>query len=155
MNYCGQTPSRMYQYILRNFKVQEFVDSNSYNARGDKAISLMDWRMLWTADAIREYFNFPMTINNWHLGGSRQWSGIRNPNSDDYSPYSQHTYGRAIDFYLTGMDSSDVRKEIINKPNEKAFQYITCIEDFDGMSWVHVDCRVLRTEQLRYLIVKG
>jgi uncharacterized protein YcbK (DUF882 family) len=144
---------KMEQYKLRNFSVQEFVDPISFSKRGKKSISIMDWRMLWTADMIREYFDKPMTINNWHTGGNRKWSGIRYENCANYTPYSQHSYGRAIDFLIKGMESADVRKEIMNNPDEEAFKYITCIEDFDGMSWVHIDCRVLRDTQERYLIV--
>ena len=155
MNYCGYTHNNMYQYIPKHFKVQEFVDPDTYKVRGDAAISVMDWRILWTADAIREYFTVPLIINNWCYGGDRQWSGIRYSNSPNYSQFSQHTYGRAIDFIIKGVDASNIRKEIINKPNEKAFQYITTLEDFSGMGWIHLDCRVLRKEQKRYLIVKG
>lgn len=67
----------MERYEPKHFIVQEFVDSISFSERGKKAISVMDWRMLWTADAIREYFNKPVIINNWHTGGNRRWSGIR------------------------------------------------------------------------------
>lgn len=52
------------------------------------------------------------------------------------------------------MDSADVRAEIINNPYENAFKYITTLEDFDEMSWVHIDCRVLRNDQERYLIIQ-
>lgn len=144
----------MIKYELRHFQVQEFVDPESYRTRGEKSISVMDWRMLWTADKIREYFRKPMVINNWHVGGNRKWSGIRFENSPEFSKFSQHTYGRAIDFYIKGIQSNEVRNTIIGNPQEEAFQYITTIEDFDGMSWVHVDCRVLREEQNRFLIVK-
>lgn len=144
----------MERYEPKHFIVQEFVDSISFSERGKKAISVMDWRMLWTADAIREYFNKPVIINNWHTGGNRRWSGIRYKESPYYSSYSQHSFGRAIDFYIEGMDSADVRAEIINNPYENAFKYITTLEDFDEMSWVHIDCRVLRNDQERYLIIQ-
>lgn len=154
-NFCGCPNENMYKYKLKYFKVQEFVDRNTYKVRGDLAISLIDWRILWTADAIREYFKKPMTINNWHLNGSREWSGIRYSNCKHYSRYSQHTFGRAIDFYIDGIDSSCVRTIIRNNPDKSTFQYITCLEDYDGMSWVHIDCRSLKDDQMRYLIVSG
>lgn len=144
----------MVKYKLKHFKVQEFVDKQTYNKRGDNAISVIDWRMLWTADAIRDYFNKPLTINNWFNGGDREWSGIRYSNSPYYSQFSQHSYGRALDFLINGIDSVEIRKTIINNPNEEAFQYITTIEDYIGMEWVHIDCRVLRDNQNRFLIVK-
>jgi len=145
----------MENYKLRNFKIEEFVDRNTFQQRGELAISVMDWRILWTADAIRDYFKKPMTINNWSFGGNREWSGIRPPNTPFYSRFSQHSFGRAIDFLISGIDSTIVRKTIRDNPKEEAFKYITCIEDFSGMSWCHVDCRVLTGKQKRFLIVKG
>lgn len=142
----------MVEYKLKHFVVQEFVDPETYSIRGDKSISVMDWRMLWTADMIREYFDKPMVINNWHVGGSRMWSGIRYENSPEYSKFSQHTYGRAIDFYMKGIDSAEIRKTILDSPYEDAFKYITTVEDFPNQSWVHIDCRVLREDQNRYLV---
>jgi len=151
-DFCGKS-FNMYGYVPKHFKIHEFVDPATYRARGDKAIALIDWRMLWTMDAIREYFDVPITINNWFWGGPRKWSGIRYANSDEYSQFSQHSYGRAIDFVSAKMVAAEMRKKIMDNPNEEAFQYITTIENFTNMNWVHIDCRVLRQEQKRYLIV--
>jgi hypothetical protein len=144
----------MNNYQLIHFKVQEFVDKDTYNKRGDASISCIDWRMLWTMDSIRDYFRKPITINNWHIGKEREWSGIRFVESQYYSKLSQHSFGRAIDFIVSGIDSAEVRKTIRDNPNEDAFKYITTLEDFSGMSWIHIDCRVLRSDQSRFLIVE-
>jgi uncharacterized protein YcbK (DUF882 family) len=144
----------MNNYTLIHFTIKEFVDPETYKVRGEQSIALIDWRMLWTMDMIREYFNKPITINNWHINGNREWSGIRYSNSPYYSQYSQHSYGRAIDFLVQDIESSEVRKTIINNVNEEAFKYITTVEDFEGMEWIHIDCRVLTNNQSRYLIVK-
>lgn len=141
-------------YQLQHFKVQEFVDKDSYSQRGDAAISCIDWRMLWTMDNLRTYFGKPIIINNWYFGKDREWSGIRFSGTPFYSKYSQHTFGRAIDFLVTGIESASVRKTIIDNPTEEAFQYITTLEDFKGMDWIHIDCRVLRSNQSRFLIVE-
>jgi hypothetical protein len=144
----------MIKYPSIYFKTQEFVDKNTYNKLGDSAIWCIDWRMIWTMDAIRTLYDKPIIINNWHIGKDREWSGIRYEGTPYYSRYSQHTYGRAIDFLVAGVDSAAVRKTIINNPHIEAFKYITTIEDFEGMSWVHIDCRLLVNGQNRFFIVK-
>jgi len=153
-SYCNQVKESLYQYQLKYFKVQEFVDRATYNKFGDGAILCIDWRMLWTMDAIREYFGKPITINNWCFGKEREWSGIRYSGTQYYSQYSQHSFGRAIDFLVNGINASEVRKTILKNPDEQSFKYITTLEDFQGMSWIHIDCRVLRQNQGRFLIVQ-
>ena len=123
------------------FKPYEFVDKATYNKFGDNSLFLMDYRILITMDKIRSYFNKPITINNWKTGGNREWSGLRIPSSPYYSIYSQHSHGRAIDFIVKDIDASKVREAIKNNLHIEAFEYITAIEDFKDMSWVHVDCR--------------
>ena len=126
-------------YIPKYFKTQEFVDAESYYKYGDKALGEMDVRILKSADGIREYFNKPVTINNWAWGGPREWSGIRLPHSPYYSKYSQHSYGRALDLLVQGVPAEEVRQEILHHPWNKAFKYITRMEDSVG--WIHIDCK--------------
>ncbi len=132
----------MCYYKPEHFKTQELVDPIIYAKRGEKSLMLLDNRILLTMDLIKHYFDMKSVIvNNWLWEGDRQWSGLRIPESPYYSNTSQHSYGRAIDFYIKGMESKDVRKEIIANADHENFKYITSMEDFDGMSWVHIDCR--------------
>ena len=125
------------------FKPEEFVDRATYNKFGDNCLLVMDIRTLITMDRIRAYLNKPITINNWKTGGNREWSGIRTCGSPFYNQYSQHSMGRACDFIVSGMDSQSVRNLIKAAPSTvTAFEFITAIEEFSGMSWVHVDCRL-------------
>lgn len=136
-----QMKTDLLSYIPEHFKVQELVDSNTYKLRGEKSLQLFDPRILWTIDRIREHYDVPMIVNNWANGGSRNWSGLRTKESPYYSAYSQHSFGRAIDFVTPDFDVKTIREDIKRFPNEVAFQYITAIEDFDGMGWVHLDTR--------------
>jgi len=52
-------------YEPKHFKIQEFVDRETYNMYGDSSIRFVDARIIITADKIREYFGKSMTINNW------------------------------------------------------------------------------------------
>ena len=126
-------------YIPKNFKTQEFVDKATYTKYGDASIWFIDARILITMDKIRDYFGKPITVNNWASGKDREWSGLRTPKSPYYSQYSQHSFGRAVDFLVSGVSAQDVRNEIIKNPWHDAFKYITTLED--GVSWVHADMR--------------
>jgi hypothetical protein len=135
--------SELINYTPKYFKSYELVDRATYSKRGKLSYQLIDARILYTMDMIKEYFGVEhsVTINNWYWGKNREWSGLRIYGSPYYSLYSQHSLGRAIDFIIDGIDAKYIRTCIINNPNHKAFKYITAIEDFAGMSWVHIDCR--------------
>ena len=124
----------------KHFKIQELVPEHIYKARGEKSWELLDEKLLKTIDTLKEQFpKGSMTINNWLWGGNRNWSGLRTPDSPDYSETSQHTFGRAADMKFSAYDEADVRKFIINNP--EMFPYVKGIEDFKGMTWVHIDVR--------------
>jgi hypothetical protein len=135
-------------YKPKNFCVEEFVDPEIFHKRGSKSLQLMNPKILITADRIRDYFDRKMTINNWKWGGSRMWSGLRTASSSYHSMTSQHTFGNAIDFLIDGIDSKDVRKEIIKNQKDPAFEFVTRLEEFEGMSWVHVDCANVNSNKI-------
>ena len=138
-------------YECQYFKIYELVDPVIYANRGEKAWELFDPTLLDTLDVMRDYFyykyNVVMIVNNWMWGGSRKWSGFRTPESSYYSPTSQHSHGRAVDFLLMDrktkkyIDTQKIRDDIIENQNSFEFDDITCIEDFPGMNWVHIDTR--------------
>ena len=139
----------LYYYKPHRFCTEEFVDKETFSKRGELAITTMDVRMLWTADAIRDYFDKSMVINNWKWDGNREWSGIRTGKSQWFSQYSQHTFGRALDFKIPSMDPAEIRQAIKkNHGKVEAFKYITRIEEFTGMSWVHIDCACVNSDKL-------
>lgn len=127
----------MRYYIPRHFKVQELVTPTLYRALGDRAVLVMDYRILKTADTIREFFDQPVTINNWCFGGGRTCSGFRDESCSVGAKYSQHKYGRALDMLISGVPANIARAAIIK--NAAHFPYVTVMED--QVSWLHVDCR--------------
>lgn len=138
-------------YKCKYFKIYELVDPEIYKKRGERAWELFDSRLLDTLDIMREYYydkyNSVMIINTWKWGGKRKWSGFRTPSSKYYSPTSQHSHGRAVDFLLQDrktkkyLDTQKIRDEIIENQNSFEFEYITCIEQFESMGWIHYDIR--------------
>jgi len=124
----------------KHFRVEEFVPESLYKVRGEKCWELIDDRLVKTADQLKEKFpEGSMTINNWVWDGNRMWSGLRTAESRWYSPTSQHSFGRAFDAVFSDYDEAEVRRYVIEHPEE--FPYVRGVEDFAGMGWVHVDVR--------------
>lgn len=129
-------------YKPKHFRVEELVPKHIFQKRGDKALELIDDRVLITIDTLRELLGKPITINNWVWGGDRNWSGLRTAgfykNLQAYEDsLSQHKYGRAVDMLVKDMNAADVRKFIYD--NKDKFPYVTFVEV--DISWVHIDCR--------------
>lgn len=124
-------------YKCKYFRIEELVDPATFQKYGERCWSFFDPRILITLDAIRVFLGKPITVNNWYWNGDREWSGLRTPNSAWYSTYSQHTFGRAIDFVVKGMDAPTVQSLLVE--NEELFPYLTRMEE-DRPTWTHIDC---------------
>ena len=133
-------------YICTHFKIEELVPPEIITKYGSsQAWSLLTDPIKQTADMIRNYFNDSMFINRPPQQTQR---GLRTPASADYSPTSQHALGNAIDFDLFHFTPALIRETILAHPNDPAFEMIGGLEDFVGMSWVHVDCRPRLNNQI-------
>ena len=123
-------------YIPKHFEPQELVPPAIFDARGDKSLELIDDRVLITLDKLRNLFG-PCTINNWPWGGLLTQSGLRTSDAKEYSPTSQHTFGRAMDCKFENTTAAQIRKYLIS--HLQARPYITFIED--DVNWFHFDVR--------------
>lgn len=138
-------------YKCKHFKIYELVPPSIYNKYKDtpyKMWLMFDDRVLREADKLRDKFG-SCTINNWYWGGDFSQSGIRTPESRYYKETSQHSFGRALDLKFNSIRAEEVRKYIKENPSE--FPLIKGLEDFKGMTWVHIDTR--NAEELQ--IFKG
>lgn len=138
-------------YIPKHFRIEELVYPGFYEAhkhRGHLIWLALDIRVLKTADRLRERYGL-MTVNNWCWGGDRTESGLRDMSTDTGAALSQHKFGRALDCIFHDCTADEVRADMRKARCFKidacrtipAFDYITCIEDFPGMSWFHFDVR--------------
>ena len=137
------------------FKIQELVSKQTYEKYGEKSWMFLDERLILTLDALREYFNAPITVNNWLWGGNLQQRGLRT-NCDEIvknktlkgSLYvSQHCLGKAVDFNVKNHTVKDVYKVILENP--KAFPYIKRIENINKTpTWVHIDIANTENENI-------
>ncbi len=127
----------MRYYSPRHFTPQEFLPRGLYTIRGPAALIVMDARILWTLDALRDYFGVPITSNNWHTGGPYTQRGFRD-DAGTGAPLSQHRFGRADDFDIRGVTAEEFRQLAKSGKLAKELQYITRIEE--GTTWCHIDC---------------
>ena len=129
-------------YQSKHFKVCELVPKSLYDVEGELSILVMDERILWTIDALRDKFGVPITVNNWSSGGSFSQRGFRN-DTNVGAPLSQHRYGRACDFDIQGVTAEQFRAMVKAGELAAELQFITRIEETNAgkpISWVHVDC---------------
>ena len=123
-------------YQPRHFQPYELVPPDIYRLRGDKSFELIDERALITLDTLRDHLG-PCTVNDWYWGGQFEQSGLRTPDAPEYSPTSQHTFGRAMDGKFKNVLAADARQYVIE--NRLLFPYIAFLED--DVEWFHFDVR--------------
>ena len=122
-------------FVLEEFlPPQVFTNLSETNALW-KGWLLIDERILRSADQLRAKFG-ALIINNWHTGGEFRQRGLRVPGMSFFKPYSQHSFGRAIDCTSKSLSAHDMRQYIIAHREE--FPFITRMEQ--GVSWLHADC---------------
>lgn len=123
-------------YRPRHFRLEELVDPDTFQARGERAWELLDTGALITLDQLRVRFG-RCIVNDWHSGGELKLSGFRPANSPIGAKWSQHKHGRAFDCKFSDIKAEDVRRDIIE--HEDDFPYLTVLER--GVNWVHFDTR--------------
>jgi len=126
--------------LTKNFIIQEFVTPEIYKRFGENSIWFVDKRIITIADYLRESLKTPITINNWHIGGQRNESGLRAGNTTTGASWSQHKYGRAVDLHFKGLKPEEVRNYIRKNFAVLSVMGLTTIEK-DTPTWVHIDCR--------------
>lgn len=127
---------------INYFKVQEFVPRSIYQQYGENSRWFISPQLWSLANFVRRFFNKPVTINNWHVGGNLDQRGFRDPESTVGARLSQHRLKSAIDINVAGMPPKQVYDAIL--ANSKAFMDagLTCMEDIaDTPGWNHLDIR--------------
>lgn len=141
--------------VTDNFFLDEFIDPVTYSARGARSIELMDMRIILAIQYLRDITGKKITVNNWIHGKILRLRGYRPEGTRIGAKWSQHKYGRALDFNIEGMTTREVHALILE--HEQVFierQWITVIEDpRDSPTWIHVDCRYTGMDKIR--IVKA
>lgn len=106
-------------------------------------VGLIDQRLIDSDDFIREWFDVPIVINNWHLKNQvhiYNESGFRTRFTETGGDLSQHRHGRASDKKFKGLTPKFVFNEILKY--EKVFfdAGVRRIENVEfTKTWIHTD----------------
>ncbi len=122
------------------FQVKELVSSKIYNQYGDDAIKFLDPKALEVLENVREILNVPLICNNWAAGGSRNYSGYREPGCGIGTPTGWHYKGAAFDLVSTKLTAKEMREILEN--NQDKLKYPIRVEKWDNhgeITWLHID----------------
>lgn len=135
------------------FSVKELVCKHVYDRYGDRAAMFLDDKLIETINTVREkILRAPMTVNNWHLGGSFTQRGLRcnicalvKSKTDIGRLYlSAHCLGKAVDCNVEGMTAEEARRLIIGHSERLPWP----IRLEEGVSWVHLDVYEMGTQKV-------
>ena len=99
--------------LTKNLNLKELVSKNIYNKFGDASTRFLSKELIETQQKIRDFFDKPIIINNWHTKGSLgsfSYRGFREQGCEVGAVESAHKRGMAIDFNISGIDSNEIRK---------------------------------------------
>ena len=135
--------------ISEHFELQEFVSKDIYTKWRDKSIWFIRPEIIKLAEFYREYFDAPVTINNWHINGSFNYRGFREPECKIGAHLSQHRFGNAFDCNIKGLTPDEVRDSIIKNSPRFMEAGLTTLEDGSiAKTWVHSDCRTTNSNYI-------
>ena len=137
------TRNELISKIKQNFDIKELVCPHCYKKFGEQSWQFLNTQLLSTLYTLRYViFNKPITVNNWHNGGTLSQRGLRcnmcdivKNKTDVY--ISAHIIGNAIDFNVQGYTTEQVYDGIRN--NIDSFEYPIRIES-NSTTWCHIDC---------------
>lgn len=136
--------------INKYFDMREFIPKSEYNKimklREDDRLNafykLINPKIVDIASKLREMFNRPMIINNWHTGGNYTMRGWRPTNTKIGAKKSMHKKGMAFDFDVKGLTDSQVKEFIMNHEKELYAIGVRRMEnEEDSATWTHLDIK--------------
>lgn len=163
--------------VSRNFLIQEFVPKSTFLKWGEKSTWFISEKAVNCAEFYKSFFGtyyknklgadkvrgVSIVINNWHIGGVKQFSGYRPPDCTEGAKESQHRHHNAFDceiwiVFMDGTRKEADYKEIhqVIQDNEITFMAngVTRIEDVSIASgWLHTDFAWI-PNQKHILIIK-
>lgn len=135
--------------INEYFDIREFVPPQIWNRFGEKSIWFIDPKIIEIAKAYREFFEVPIIINNWYIGGRFMYRGYRPPRANVGTEYSQHKSGRAFDCHSPSITPQHMYKLILDNQEFFMEKGLTTVENvLFTPTWIHSDCRPTNKKEL-------
>ncbi len=127
-------------HITHNFRLGEFISPyDKKKLSPDQLYNWIDSDLVMTLQHIRNHYQKSIRVTSGYR--SLEYHKMLYKGSK-YPAGSLHLINKAIDFVVTDVDSKEVRKWIKdNWETNLTLRHITGLEDFKGMSWVHIDSR--------------
>ncbi len=130
--------------ISEHFLVQEFLTPNQYkafskNPTKEAFYKLIHPSVVELAEFYRDFFDAPVIINNWHVGGTYTLRGLRPKNCDIGAKFSMHKVGKAFDCDIKGLTAEQVRDII--ESNQELFYKKGLRRIENNVSWLHSDIK--------------
>ena len=123
---------------MNHFELHELIDRATFQKYGEEAWKLFHPDALEALSGIREFFDVPVTVNNWWNGvGSFQYRGYRPPDCRIGALQSYHKRGMAFDLDIRYHEADDVRRIILENQDNPLLAKIRRLEA--DVSWVHFD----------------
>lgn len=139
---------------MKHFALYELVDKATFEKEGQAAWLHFDTNTLIALDDLREFFGVPITVNNWHAGGSFQFRGYRPPDCTVGAKGSYHRQGMAFDCDVEGYSAEAARHMIIATAQvDRLIARILRIEG--GVNWLHFDLGAIPAGHERIYVFKA
>lgn len=125
------------------FEIEEFVPKGIFRKFGANSIWYISKDVVESIVYLRHWFNAPIILNNWHVGGEFQNRVFRQPDCPTGAFLSQHKFKDAADFNVNGLTSKQVCTRIIDAwPELRQHVKFTTMENMEyTRGWTHMDCR--------------
>lgn len=138
--------------VTNNFFLDELIHPDYYDGSRNPE-RFLDRRIVEALQLIRNWIDEPITVNNWAVGGNRQFSGLRPMNSSIGAKYSQHKFGRAFDLVTKRpvAEMHDVLRTLEQKGHLILSGRITRVESLEATpTWTHIDNAYTGMDKLHF-----
>jgi hypothetical protein len=126
--------------VSEHYDIRELVHPAIYEhpAIGDRCANFIHPNLPITLEALLTEFGEKPVVNNWHTGGGRTNSGLRDWHSPYGAGYSSHYYGNTCDCYWKTVTPLAVYKFILDHPTR--FPFIIRMEAIGKTpTWNHIE----------------
>lgn len=124
--------------LTEHFDLRELVHPGIYNKVGDRCADFLNPNLAPTLELIKVNFSEFITVNNWHIGGKFESSGLRDWHDPVGAGYSPHYYGTAADCKFRLHTPTQIYHMILN--NQGIYPYIVRMESAEHtVTWLHIE----------------